>query len=153
MQKSWDWKLLIKIWPQEREISSFMLKYFSKIGLALFGRFDPRFVLEKYWCTTEKAISVSTSHVHHLFLGAKTRQGSEPPKFGAFPKPWPQSFSGCRIFLDLSLSESETTYKNLGIGSFSSKSDHRSARYLHFCENIFRKRACHFSVDFTRALF
>ena len=169
MQKYWDWKLLSKIDRQEREISSFMWNYFSKIRLALFGQFDPRFVLEKYCCTTEKAISVSTSHVHHLFLGAKTRQGSEPPagppkfkqvstyacaapKSGAFPKPWPQSFSGCRIFLDLSLSESETTCKNLEIGSFSSKSDLRIARYLYFCEKKSGKCATPFEHDLPAAV-
>ena len=56
-----------------------VVKWFPKIRNALFGQLCPRFVLEKYCCTTEKAISVSTSHVWHLFLGAKTRQGSEPP--------------------------------------------------------------------------
>ena len=38
----------------------------------------------------------------------------------------------------------------LQIGSFSAKSDHRSSRYLHFCENIFRKSACTFEVNLPR---
>ena len=63
MQKSWDWKLLSKILRHDREISSFLWKYFTKKRLAIFARFHPRFVLEKYCCTTEKAISVSTSHI------------------------------------------------------------------------------------------
>ena len=29
-----------------------------------FGQLGPRFVLEKYCCTTEKAISVSTNHLY-----------------------------------------------------------------------------------------
>ena len=66
------------------------------------------------------------------------------------PRPCPRSFSGCRIFLDLSLSESETTHRNLHPGRFSCKSDLRSARYLHFCENMFGKSTYHFRCDLPR---
>jgi len=55
-------------------------------------------------------------------------------EWGPFSKPWPCSISGYRIFLDLSLSESETACLNLYFGCFSQKSDHRRARYHHFCE-------------------
>ena len=42
---------------------SFLWNYFPKKRLALSPRFASPFVLEKYCCTTEKAISVSTSQI------------------------------------------------------------------------------------------
>ena len=60
-------------------------------------------------------------------------------EWSSFSKSWSRSFSGCRIFLDLSLSESETTYPNLKFGRSSAKSAERISRYPYFCENIFRK--------------
>ena len=58
------------------------------------------------------------------------------------------SFSSCRIFLDLSLSESETTCLYLGLGRFSLRSDLGIARNLDFCEIIFGKSANPFRLNF-----
>ena len=55
-----------------------------------------------------------------------------------FPRPWKGSFSSCRIFLDLSLSESR----------FSLRSDLGIARNLNSCEIIFRKCANPFRLNF-----
>ena len=69
MQKSWNWKLLSEILRQDREISSFLWNNFPQIRLALFARLHPALCLEKYCCTTEKAISVSTSHIWFIPRG------------------------------------------------------------------------------------
>ena len=63
MQKAPDWKLLSKICRQELEISPFLSKYFSKKRKPLSAQFAPLVVLDKYCCSTKKAISVSTSHM------------------------------------------------------------------------------------------
>ena len=65
-----------------------------------------------------------------------------------FRRPWSGSFSSCRIFLDLSLSESETTCLYLGLGRFSLNSTEDHVRYLNFCEIIFRKCANPFRLNF-----
>ena len=62
-----------------------------------------------------------------------------PNFWGHFPRPWPQSFSSCRIFLDLSLSESQTSTSQLELVQFSAKSTEDRLRYLNFCEIIFAK--------------
>ena len=60
-------------------------------------------------------------------------------EWSTFRKSFHQSFSGCRIFLDRSLSESETKLPELQLVQFSAKSDGWIARYHHFCKNIFPK--------------
>ena len=57
------------------------------------------------------------------------------------------SFSSYRIFLDLSLSESQTMISKLHRGRFSQRSDHRDARYSRFCEIIFGKSGTPFEHD------
>ena len=57
------------------------------------------------------------------------------------PRPVKGSFSARKIFLHFSLAPSEAKCIYLHFGSFSANSDGWIARYLHFCEIIFRKCA------------
>ena len=71
-------------------------------------------------------------------------------KFGPFRQPWCHSIFCYRIFLDLSLPESQSTRSQLHLDSFSSRSDHRVARYSRFCEITFGKGACPIHCNLPR---
>ena len=58
MQKASDWKLLNEILRLDLEISPFLSNKTSKNRLTLSPQFASLVVLEKYCCSTEKAISV-----------------------------------------------------------------------------------------------
>ena len=64
-------------------------------------------------------------------------RGHFSQNFVKFPKSCHRSFSGCRIFLDLSLSESETMSNNLRRGRFSPRSSTGERDILIFVKLFF----------------
>ena len=118
-------QLFINIWPRGREIFKIFCKN-PEHSHAVFASICPTVVLIKYCCSTKKAISVSTSHIDILLKGECTFPGAWAPrqgpknwdishqialfqKFCPFCRPWRHSIFCYRIFLDLSLSESQST--------------------------------------------
>ena len=145
------WQLLSKILRQDREISSFLSKNFWKIRLAFSPRFARRYLFKVL-------LVVSTSHVLSFSFGGEALSRAEPPagppklnllqisrKECDFSASWPRpgilSFSARKIFPDVSITGSETTYIYLDFDSFSAKSLDRIVRYPHFCPKIFGKSA------------
>ena len=137
-KKASDWKLLNEILKLDFEISPFLSKKKSKNRLTLSPQSASLVVLEKYCCSTEKAISVSTTHMVLLWRANAPFRVRKPPAgptklslsspeitfflnlvhfadFGAGHS-WATEFS-----LDLSLAPSESSCKKLQIESFSTK--------------------------------
>ena len=78
MQKASDWKLLSEICRLDLEISLFLSKKTAKIRVSLSPQFASLVVLDKYCCSTKKAISVSTSYMVLLWRANAPFRVREP---------------------------------------------------------------------------
>ena len=79
-------------------------------------------------------------------------RANQTREWGDFPKPFSQSISGCRFFLDLSRSESQSSTFKLHQGRCSIRSDGWSQRKSQLCDKKFEISASTLRHDLVRAV-